>query len=153
MNLESPLPFIYTYPERLYNYLTINGFYPLKEVEPRWVDQIQQMADRLNYNKGTNRAVAVLYNPGVDSTRTDIPCLNWIQATIRDDGNLALHVMFRSNDLYGAFPSNMYLITYIGLRLAEMITAPVFFEGIYYHSSSLHIYKTNLDEVKKVLDE
>ena len=36
--------------------------------------------------------------------REDIPCLNWMQALIHDDC-LTLHIMFRSNDIYQAFPA------------------------------------------------
>lgn len=148
------LPFVYTYPERLLNYLGILNFDSINQglVEIGRFDQIEQIANRLNNNSGSNRAVAVLYNPGVDSKRDDIPCLNWLQATVRNN-KLELHVMFRSNDLFGAFPSNMYFLTYVGLCIAEKLVHPVFFNGIHYHSSSLHIYKTDFDEVEKVLSD
>ena len=42
-------------------------------------------------------------------TEQHIPCLNWVQATIRNN-KLILHVIFRSNDCYSAFPSNMLFI-------------------------------------------
>lgn len=142
------LPFVYTYPERILHYLGVTTFD--LPVEAERFNQLDQMLKRLQNNLGSNRAVAVLYNPGIDFNRHDIPCLNWMQATVRDD-KLSLHVMFRSNDLFGAFPSNMYFLTYIGLYLGENFQLS--FEGIHYHSSSLHIYKTNFDEVKKVLDE
>lgn len=150
----SQLPFVYTYPERLLNYLTVKNYDSVENdlVEIGWNDQIEDMVNRLNNNTGSNRAVSVLYHPGVDNTRADIPCLNWLQATIRNN-KLDLHVMFRSNDLFGAFPSNMYLLTYIGLCISEKITTPVLFNGIHYHSSSLHIYKHNFDEIRRILDE
>ena len=80
--------------------------------------------------------MATLYQPGRDLEREDIPCLNWLQATIRDN-KLELHCMFRSNDLYGAWPSNMYLLTYLGLWLCEQfVDEEITFKGIHYHSSS-----------------
>ena len=63
-----------------------------------------------------------------------------------------MHCMFRSNDLYGAWPSNMLFLTGLGLSMAENLK-DVTFNGIHYHSSSLHIYKTDLDAVKEVLGE
>lgn len=124
--------FIYTYPERVFNY---NG-----------ISQYKIMKNRLLNNDGSNRAVAVLYDPSKDAEIEDIPCLNWLQATIRDD-DLVLHCMFRSNDIYGAWPSNMLLLTYLGLKLAN--DCGVNFYGIDYHSTSAHIYKTDMEAAMK----
>lgn len=145
------LPFVYTYPERLIHtmYFTdCDDDYNIFDID--YINQIDTIVNRLSDNNGSNRAVATLYNPGVDRFRDDIPCLNWLQATIRDN-KLTLHVMFRSNDLFQAWPSNMYLITYLGLVISERVGCE--FCGIYYHSSSLHIYKTNIDEVEDVIHE
>lgn len=143
-------PFIYTYPERLLHQFNVVDFdVETKSNEFGYLNQYDVILNRLRTSSGSNRAVATLYQPGLDRERNDIPCLNWLQATIRE-GNLELHVMFRSNDLYGAWPANMYFITYLGLCLAKDLN--VSFNGIHYHSSSLHIYKNNLDAVKKILD-
>lgn len=140
----SGIPFVYTYPERLLRQLSFDGEY---------IDQFNVIYNRLVNNYGSNRAVATLYNPGIDLDKIDIPCLNWLQATIRDN-KLELHCMFRSNDLYGAWPSNMYLLTFLGLWLSEQfINEKITFNGIHYHSSSLHIYKTDIDAVKEILGE
>ena len=96
--------FIYTYSERLQNYNDIN--------------QLDVIINRLNKNINSNRAIAVTYNPMVDMNRQDIPCLQLIQALVRDD-KLILSVYFRSNDLYGAFPSNMMFLTYLGMKIAD----------------------------------
>lgn len=143
------LPFVYTYPERLLhslynvtqNTININGDY---------INQIDVIINRLKNNLGSNRAVATLYHPGIDKERIDIPCLNWLQATVRE-GKLDLHCVFRSNDLYGAWPANMYLLTYLGLFLAEDIEENICFNSIHYHSSSLHIYENDLPTVKNIL--
>ena len=143
-------PFVYTYPERLLHQYNITDFDITDELtEVGYLDQYEVLLNRLKEHSGSNRAVAVLYQPGLDKERKDIPCLNWLQATIRD-GKLELHVVFRSNDLYGAWPANMYFLTYLGLCLAKALS--VDFNGIHYYSSSLHIYKHNLDAVKKILD-
>ena len=142
-------PFVYTYPERLLHSLYNESFNP-QEPDMVWQDQFEIMSRRLKKNAGSNRAVATLYHPGVDWLRVDIPCLNWLQATVRDE-KLELHCMFRSNDLYGAWPSNMYLLTFFGLWLTEELDQNLKFNGIHYHSSSLHIYKTDLPAVEKIL--
>ena len=141
--------FIYTYPERLCNYITVDLFGRIMEN----TNQLELMRNRLENNPGSNRAVAITYNPGRDGVAEDIPCLQFIQALIRDD-ELTLTVIFRSNDCYGAWPANMLFINYIGLKLVDELreTYPgLTFKGIYYNVSSLHIYETDLDAARKVV--
>ena len=149
--VETENPFVYTYPERILHTLYNTSSTPM-DPDLEFRNQFKTIVNRLNENPGSNRAVATLYHPGLDYYRTDIPCLNHIQATIRDE-KLELHCLFRSNDLYGAWPSNMYLLTFLGLWLKEELDHDVCFNGIHYHSSSLHIYKTDLPAVKKILGE
>ena len=140
--------FVYTYPERLCNYLTVNKF-----GENTSIDQTQVILKRLFEYDGSNRAVATLYNCGFDEDEEHIPCLNWIQATIRNN-KLVLHVMFRSNDAFSAWPSNMFFISYIGIKLTEILkkTYPLLeFKGISYNSSSLHIYQGDMEQAKEAL--
>ena len=126
--------FIYTYSERLQNYNDIN--------------QLDVIINRLNKNINSNRAIAVTYNPMVDMNRQDIPCLQLIQALVRNN-KLILSVYFRSNDLYGAFPSNMMFLTYLGMKIANELG--VTFDYIDYHCSSLHIYETDYKQASKVI--
>lgn len=125
--------FIYTYSERLQNYQGRN--------------QLIDIVNRLKQDEGSNRAVAVTFNPFSDNEREDIPCLQLIQALVRGD-KLILSVYFRSNDLYGAFPSNMMFLTYLGMKIANELD--VQFDYIDYHCSSLHIYETDYKQALKV---
>lgn len=148
--------FVYTYPERLCNYITVDLFGDIIE----GCNQLKLMANRLQHNKGSNRSVAVLYSPGRDGVAEDIPCLNWLQALIRKDeytgrDKLTLSVMFRSNDCYGAWPSNMLFLTCLGIYLTDILRKEypdLSFKGIDYHCTSLHIYKTDMDAAKKVIE-
>ena len=126
--------FIYTYSERLQNYQGRN--------------QLIDIVNRLKQDMGGNRAVAVTFNPFIDNERDDIPCLQLIQALVRDD-KLILSVYFRSNDLYGAFPANMMFLTYLGMKIANELD--VKFDYIDYHCSSLHIYETDYKQALKVI--
>ena len=126
--------FIYTYSERLQNYQGRN--------------QLIDIVNRLKQDKGSNRAVAVTFNPFIDNNREDIPCLQLIQALVRNN-KLILSVYFRSNDLYGAFPSNMMFLTYVGMKIANELG--VQFDYIDYHCSSLHIYETDYEQALKVI--
>ena len=141
MGIEEP-PFVYTYPERVLHWKYCN----------KWVNQVNIVLNRLKNNIGSNRAAMTLYHPGLDAERKDIPCLNWLQATVRHH-RLELHCIFRSNDLYGAWPANMLFLTYLGLQISHELGDDVYFNGIHYHSSSLHIYHTDLPAVKEVLHE
>ena len=126
--------FIYTYSERLQNYQGRN--------------QLIDIVERLKQDMGSNRAVAVTFNPFIDNERADIPCLQLIQALVRNN-KLILSVYFRSNDLYGAFPSNMMFLTYLGMKIANELR--VQFDYIDYHCSSLHIYETDYQQALKVI--
>ena len=149
-------PFIYTYPERILRKFTVGPPVPDFKDNGYFLNQFDVILSRLSHNLGSNRAVATLYQPGMDYMREDIPCLNWLQCTVRDN-NLELHCVFRSNDLYGAWPSNMYLLTFLGLWITQELNKNVnvkeeiLFNGIHYHSSSLHIYKTDLPVVQNIL--
>lgn len=148
--------FTYTYPQRIFNMTDRDSTF--------MVNQFNLMASRLiaigetekglGYKDGSNRAVANVYSAVHDCDMNDIPCLNWMQFTIRDN-KLVLHVMFRSNDCYGAFPSNMLLLTYLGLKMRDLLIKyyPLLkFEGINYNSTSLHIYESDIEQAKKVLE-
>ena len=146
--MVSGIDFVYTYPQRLLDYVTVDRFGEVSEY-----NQLRTMIERLEENPGSNRAVATLYNVGLDATEEHIPCLNWIQALIRDN-ELTLTIIFRSNDCYGAWPANMLFVNYIGLYLVDKLrkTYPTLtFKGIYYNVSSLHIYDTDMDTAKKVV--
>ena len=135
--------FIYTYPNRIHK-------------NP--VNQFDIVLNRLLNHIGTNRAVMNIYNAQLDGTEKDIPCLNWIQATVRDY-KLILHCMFRSNDVYGAFYSNMLFLNYFGLRLEEEYNAKsdktngnIIFDGIDYNCTSGHIYETDIEAARKLME-
>jgi len=143
--------FVYTYPERLRMTKTISD----DDIHFR-IDQIRSIVDRLKNNPGSNRAIAALYVPGIDYKRVDIPCLQILQAFIRDD-KLILSVFFRSNDIYGAFPSNMLFISHIGMIIEWEMNKyyeyrKIEFDHIDYHVSSAHYYKTDEDAVNKIIE-
>ena len=141
-------PFVYTYPERIQNIQLCN-----RNGHIDYYNQYEIIKRRLLEHDGSNRAVATTYSAGLDETEQHIPCLQVIQATIRNN-ELILHVYFRSNDLYTAFPANMLFLQYIGIKLVEDLKEvyPLLkFKGISYQSSSLHIYKRDLEQARKVI--
>ena len=142
--------FVYTYPERLLNICQVNRF---GEVVSE--NQVETMINRLKEYEGSNRAVSNLYMCAFDKDEQHIPCLQMIQCLIRDN-ELSLHIFFRSNDLYHAFPSNMLFLMYLGLKITNELKEKypsLSFKGIYYNSSSLHIYKGDYEQAKKVIGD
>lgn len=135
--------FVYTYPNRIFEHFGLSQYNIMKE--------------RLTNNLGSNRAMTIIYDPYVDGDVKDIPCLQLLQAIVRNN-NLSLHCYFRSNDMFGAFYSNMFLLTYFALKLRddlnkEIINVNLGFDGIYYHSSSSHIYKSDIGQAKKMVNK
>ena len=133
--------FVYNYSNRILAHFGINQFETMKE--------------RLLTATGSNRAVAITIDPKLDSKREDIPCLQFIQCLVRDN-ELTIHCIFRSNDIFGAYYSNMYFIAYLGLKMKEEVNKEIkgeklTFGGIHYHSTSGHIYNTDLKAASKLI--
>ena len=140
--------FVYTYPCRLFNVKQAN-----RDNEIVHSNQVETIINRLREHDGSNRAVANLYMCGLDKDVKDIPCLQFLGAYIRDN-KLQLHILFRSNDLWSAFPANMLFLQYLGLKITEELkeTYPqLSFEGLYYNSVSLHIYQGDYEQALKVM--
>lgn len=140
--------FIYTYPERLYNVKQAT-----RDGQVVYSNQIDTIINRLRKHSGSNRAVANLYMCSLDENETHIPCLQFVGAYIRDN-KLSLHILFRSNDLYSAFVSNMFFLQYLGLKITEELKndyPSLVFDGLYYNSVSLHIYQGDFEQAQKVI--
>ena len=91
----------------------------------------------------------------LDADREDIPCLQFLQCIVRDN-ELTIHCIFRSNDIFGAFYSNMFFIAYLGLKMKEEVNKEIMgeklnFGGVHYHSTSGHIYNTDLKAARKLI--
>ena len=65
-------------------------------------------------------------------------------------------VVFRSNDIFGAFYSNMFFTTYIGIKMKEEVNKEIMgeklnFGGLHYHSTSGHIYNNDMRAAKRLI--
>ena len=140
--------FVYTYPERLFNVHQVT-----RDGEIVTINQVEVIINRLKEHYGSNRGVANLYMSAYDKDEQHIPCLQFVQALIRGE-ELSLHIMFRSNDLYTAFPSNMLFLQYLGLKITDELKKEyptLKFKGLYYNSTSLHIYRGDYEQAKKLM--
>ena len=157
-NSDGTKKFVYTYPNRIYNMTDLHSDFMVNQfnlILSRLTAVRLNEKEELEYWNGSNRAVANIYSAVHDCDKNDIPCLNWLQCTVRDN-KLILHVMFRSNDLFGAWVGNMYFLSYLGLKFVDALKnkyPTLEFEGINYNSTSLHIYKHDLPKAKEALEK
>lgn len=156
INNDGTKKFVYTYPNRIYSMTDLHSEFRVNQfnlILSRLTGMRLNEKEELEYYNGSNRAVANIYSAVHDCDKNDIPCLNWLQCTIRDN-KLVLHVMFRSNDLFGAWVGNMYFLSYLGLKFVDCLKKyypRLEFEGINYNSTSLHIYEYDLEKAKEIL--
>ena len=101
------MDFDYTYGERL-NAWGDEG-----------INQIDYVIRKLKDNPNSRRAVATTWDPRKDTHVDEVPCLNHF-VFMTHDGILDITVMIRSNDMYGAWPANVYalgeLLSYVSER-------------------------------------
>jgi thymidylate synthase len=135
--------FVYDYYERIREYPNYNR--TMKS------DQIDYVINKLNSSPLSRRCVISLWNPYIDQKVKDVPCLNHITFTKRDD-NLYVTVLFRSNDALCAYHANA-----IGLiALCEMVAKETNtkLKNYVHHSVNMHIYiDRDRDYIEKYFPE
>ena len=92
---------LYTYPNRILAHFD--------------VDQFEVMKKRMLHAIGSNRAVAVTYDPKLDQDREDIPCLQFLQCIVRNN-ELTIHCLFRSTTSL-ELSIQICFIAYIGIKM------------------------------------
>lgn len=112
------------------------------------IDQIvilkKGLQKQVDEKMGSNRNVAVLFNPGIDNfSGLAIPCWNEILIRWEKEGYCSVHTTFRSHDLASAWNANMLAITEF---IYEEIAKPCECKILYWseHNYSLHIYEYDL---------
>jgi thymidylate synthase len=130
----------YTYHQRLFSHPDLDG---------STVDQMAIAIERLAATPYSRRAVATTSVPNIDPyLKEDVPCLREVQLRCPEDEQgclvLNMNTMWRSRDLYKAWPDNLIGITFLQGVLArelEAKTGRVVRIGSYAdYAASLHIY-------------
>lgn len=130
----------YTYHQRLVDHPDLDG---------SKVDQLALAVERVAATPYTRRAVATTSVPNLDPfLKEDVPCLREVQLRCPEDedGNLVLNMntMWRSRDLFKAWPDNVIAITFmqreLARRIQEKAKRPVRVGSYADYSASLHIY-------------
>ena len=107
-------------------------------------DQLSNVMEMLKKTPNTNQACITIAAPE-DTYIHDPACLRHIDFKYVD-GELVMHVYWRSHDLFRGFPKNM-----VGLHLLHQSVAEYaeLKQGkICYYSSGAHVYSYQLDAIK-----
>lgn len=130
----------YTYHQRLFAHPDVDG---------GTVNQIELAVERIAATPHSRRAVATTAVPNVDPfLKEDIPCLREVQLRCPEDADgilvLNMNTMWRSRDLYKAWPDNVIGLTFMQRQIAGMIEEkagrPVRVGSYADYAASLHIY-------------
>lgn len=110
--------------------------------------QLEYVVGKLKNTPETRRAYLPLYLPEDNGTYAEVPCCVGLDVIIRN-GRLDLTTIFRSNDIFGAFPADTwgyralqaYFCEVIGVKMGD------------YHSYiiSAHLIMHRETEIKKFL--
>jgi thymidylate synthase len=114
------------------------------------IDQIKEVANLLNKDSYSRRAVMVIFDPAQDYIESkDIPCNNLLHFLIRDN-RLHLNVSIRSNDIWWGFSGiNTFEWSVLHEMMAYWTGAQV---GEYSHfASSFHLYERHYQQAEKII--
>lgn len=125
--------FIYTYGNRIREHFNI--------------DQILTTLQRFKEFPETRRAVICTYDPKIDSTGIEIPCMDLVVFKLRDNKLNATGV-WRSHDIYGAWIPNLSGLRTLTGHIAKELDVEV--GWLTTTSVSPHIYATDLKEAEKI---
>ncbi|MFC1537307.1 thymidylate synthase [Gemmatimonadota bacterium] len=129
----------------------------LELLDSNTINQIDLAIDRIVETSYSRRAVMTTSIPFIDNfLKEDVPCLREVQlrAVELTDKDLALNMntMWRSRDLYKAWPDNIIGITFLQSHIARLIekkSGRKTTVGSYAdYSSSLHIYGSYFHEIE-----
>lgn len=128
----------YTYHQRLFSY----------EVGGELIDQINYIIEKLSQKGYSRRAQAITWNPEVDPSAEDPPCLQrlWLRLVQNKEGKpvLNMNTHWRSRDGFKAAFMNIFAFTELQKWIADCISRKVeeeVFIGRYVDiSDSFHIY-------------
>jgi len=141
--------FDYLYIDRIINYPTVEGVY-LPSMNQLY-NLYRHLKDAKEDNITSNRHQAITWIPSKDfgwGSKASA-CLQRIQIRYIPKNKVDVHLMWRSRDLYAAWQSNVIcLIDMLNREVIKPNNCQIV--RIIDFSNSLHIYKTDMVEAKKV---
>ncbi|MFH1608251.1 MAG: thymidylate synthase [archaeon] len=126
----------YTYGQRIFDYLG--------------VDQINYVLDVLKKDLSSRYAYVSLWNPSIDSvSHKDQPCLTALNFLVKDGDKLNMSAWIRSNDIWGAWPSNAFALRRLQENIAKELNLKV--GSLVTNSMSTHIYSNCFEDADELI--
>lgn len=138
LTAERPENIAYTYGERLFDFAGR--------------DQVAAMVEELARVYYSRRAVATLWDPARDPRSPDPPCLNLLQARVRQ-GKLYLTAYFRSHDIFRAWLLNAFGLRKLQAEIAGRLGNHCMLGDLVIVSQSAHIYADSWEAARTVTRE
>lgn len=113
------------------------------------VDQLEYLVHTLQEKLYSRRAVAVLWNPVIETHEDEVPCMNLYQAIVQDN-RLYMLAYIRANDVYNGFPRNIYGV----LKIQDELCKRLQLEKGYVNTiaGSAHVYERNFGDLKSYIE-
>ena len=111
------------------------------------INQIEMLIQKAKEEPISRKLQVVTWEPHKDLMISGAPCMQRIWIRILEQKYMVFEVSFRSRDLYKAFGANVLGLTEFAKWLADRLDL----EFVQYvdFSSSLHIYKSDYDQVER----
>jgi thymidylate synthase len=122
---------------------------------PRYVSQLDYVVETLANDHDSRQAVIEIWRERPDPSK-DIPCTLSLTFMIRDD-TLHTSVTMRSSDVWLGLPYDFFNFTMmsilVGIKLQPKYFSDLKLGYLYWTGVSSHLYKTNYEGAKQVLDK
>ena len=111
------------------------------------INQIEMLIQKAKDEPISRKLQVTTWEPHKDLLISGAPCLQRIWIRIIEEKYLIFETMWRSRDLYKAWPSNVLGFTEFAKWLADRLNLK--FVQYVDFSNSLHIYKSDYDQVSR----
>lgn len=113
-------------------------------------DQLKAAINLLKLNRHTTRCVINLWDSKQDLLSDNPPCLNHVWVRVIDN-QLNLTALFRSHDIYAAYPYNLYGLLALQLHLINAVDDELQLGKLTIISESAHVYQHDLVQAKDLI--
>jgi len=126
------------------------GFKLGKNIYSVKVDQVESVLNRLKKCETTRRATLTVFDPSIDQYQDEIPTMIMMDFKIRKN-RLYTTAVWRSHDIYKTWIPNFFGLKGLSKYLTENLGIKI--GPIIVHSVSAYVYKSNFNDVEKIINE
>jgi thymidylate synthase len=124
------------------------GFKLGKNIYSVKVDQVESVLNRLKKCETTRRATLTAFDPSVDQYQEEIPTMIMMDFKIRKN-RLYTTAVWRGHDIYKTWIPSFFGLKGLSKYLAENLGIKI--GPITVHSVSAYVYKSNFNDVEKII--